>query len=81
MHRRDFFKVVAGGVVGVLVAPVLAKEVRGIDCSKSTRWENYYQGWPKQWDAGVEANQKMLEDMDRLMRWRGTIFYYEHQLK
>ena len=81
MRRRDFFKVVAGGVIGVLAAPVVVKKTYGNSAAKFTWWENYYQGWPKQWDAGVEANQKMLEDLDRLMRWRGTIFYYEHQLK
>ena len=64
MHRRDFFKVVAGGVIGVLAAPVVVKKTYGNSAAKSTRWENYYQGWPKQWDAGVKANQKLLKNFE-----------------
>ena len=57
MNRRSFLKVLTGGAVGIIVAPVLAKEARGIDCSKSTRWENYYQGWS-------EVDQKLLKNFE-----------------
>ena len=58
MRRRDFFKVVASGVVGVLAAPVVVKKTYGNSAAKSTWWENYYQDWP-------EANQKLLNDFEK----------------